>query len=807
MPAVCADIRVLDLSLGPVGGVASMVLADFGAEVLKLEPSGGDPWRSLAAASVWLRGKQSLVADLTQPDGQARLRELAQGADVVIASYKPGEAESLGADYAALSAANPGLIYCSITGWGPVGPYAQYPAYEGVVAAKSGRMTRFGEQLRRDGPAYAAVRVASHAAAQAAVQGVLSALIARERSGRGQLVEASLLQGLMPYDPAQLLLTQLSGVGALQPFFDDEPYSLPMLHYMPMPTADGRWIQPGNLLDHLFLGFLGVIGLGAFLGKERFLGEPDSWSLEAKEEMRDAILLRMQEKTVDEWMQIFRDSGDVAAEPYTSTVDALDNVDMLANGDVVTIEDPGIGSVRQVGPLGQLRRTPAVIERPAPGLGEHDGTAWPAREPLIGAALPKGKPLDGITILEFATIIATPLGLSMLADLGARVIKVEPIGGDPYRSMDGAGLLAVKTNAGKESICINLKDPEGQQLAQDLIRDADALVHNYRPGVTDRLGIGYEQAREINPSLVWVSANGYGPDSPGARRPSTHPIPGAAIGGALNQAGADVPPAVCNGLAEIREVSRLLMQANEVNPDPNTAAVIASATLLGLLAERRYGDGQAIFVNMLAANAYANVHDFVDYEGKPAQRLLDGEVFGTGALDRIYPAADGWVFLCLPLQLEWEAFCTAIDRADLAAEVRFADAAAREANDAALADALRAVFAQRVAAEWEALLAPQGLGCVAVTEQGPGDFFVADPHVEANGFVRSATHARFGTVKRWGPVVVCDGGRQEYGPGVLAGQDADSILAELGRDAAETRRLRDQGVVWSEPVEMPSPAG
>ena len=96
---------------------------------------------------------------------------------------------------------------------------------------------------------------------------------------------------------------------------------------------------------------------------------------------------------------------------------------------------------------------------------------------------------------------------------------------------------------------------------------------------------------------------------------------------------------------------------------------------------------------------------------------------------------------------------------------------------------------------------------MAVTEQGPGDFFVADPHVEANGFVRSAAHARFGTVKRWGPVVVCDGGHQEYGPGVLAGQDADSILAELGRDAAETRRLRDEGVVWSEPVAMPSPAG
>ena len=261
----------------------------------------------------------------------------------------------------------------------------------------------------------------------------------------------------------------------------------------------------------------------------------------------------------------------------------------------------------------------------------------------VNGSAPSGKPLAGVTVLEFATIIATPIGVSMLADLGARVIKVEPIGGDPFRGMGAGplrGLLASKTNAAKESICIDLKSEEGQAIAAELIAGADAVVHNYRPGVPERLGIGYEAVRAIRSDIVWVSANGYGPDSPGARRPSAHPIPGAVMGGALFQAGSAVPPQGCETLEEIREVSRQLMRANEANPDPNTGLLVASATLLGLYAQRRYGVGQEIYVNMLTANAYANSDDFLSYEGKPPRREVDGELYGTAPWYRLYEASE-----------------------------------------------------------------------------------------------------------------------------------------------------------------------
>ena len=158
MRGPCDDIRVIDLSSGPVGGIATMMLADYGADVIKIERPGGDPFRRLTAAPVWLRGKRSITLDHGEEGARERLRELAAGADVVVASFRPGRAEALGADYATLREGNPGLVYCSITGFGPRGPYADYPGYEGVVAAKSGRMQHFGGVPAREGPAFAAVQ-------------------------------------------------------------------------------------------------------------------------------------------------------------------------------------------------------------------------------------------------------------------------------------------------------------------------------------------------------------------------------------------------------------------------------------------------------------------------------------------------------------------------------------------------------------------------------------------------------------------------------------------------------------------------
>ena len=810
MTAVFDGIRVLDLTTGPVGGTATMVLADFGADVVKLERPGGDPLRSLAAAPMWLRGKHSAELDLKSEAGRARLRELSRDADVLVSTLRPANIERLGADYATLAADNPGLIYCSITGFGPRGPYADYPAYEGLVAAKSGRMQGFTGQRQREGPGFAAVPVGGHAASQGAVHGIAAALIERERCGRGQIVETSLLQGMLPFDLLQLLLTQLhEREPDIYPQILVIGGGMPTLNYHPVMTADGRWIQLGNLLEHLFYAFMDAADLTALFAEEQWQGGQTEWSEQAVEEMRDRILERMQERSAEEWMDIFRASGNVAAEIFTPTNDALANADMQANGDVITINDPQLGPVRQLGPIAHLDETPAEITRPAPAIGEANGFRWPSRNGASGippsGAQPSGKPLDGVTILEFATIIATPIGVSMLADLGARVIKVEPIGGDPFRGMGGGpltGLLAAKTNAAKESICIDLKNEAGQAIVADLIKQADAIVHNYRPGVPERLGIGYETARALRPEIVWVSANGYGANSPGARRPSAHPVPGAAVGGALYQAGAAMPPAACEGLDEIREASRQLMRANEANPDPNTGVLVASATLLGLYAQRRYGIGQRIFVNMLAANAYANADDFVGYEGKPPRRQVDAELYGLSALYRLYPTAEGWVFLAAPSDAEWQTLCREA-APQLANDPRFADAAGRDQHDAELAAALADLFAARPAAEWEALLTPHRVGCVVADAASPGDFFTHDEHIHANNFAPHADHQRHGNLRRWGPLTTCAGGRSDYGPGVLAGQETEQILQEIGRTKPQIANLQTHRIVWSEPIHLP----
>src|ERR1700736_4235902 len=197
MVGPCDGLVVLDFSWGMAGGLATAVLADFGADVIKIEPPDGDPFRSHPAWLAWNRGKKSAVLDLKTAEGRSHAHRLAEQADVVIESFRPGVALRLGIDYPALSAINPRLIYASISGWGQQGPLSQVPGYEGVIAAKSGRMASFDGQLNRSGPAYAAVQVGSWAASQAVVRGVLAVLLRRDSRGRGQWVQTSILQGMI----------------------------------------------------------------------------------------------------------------------------------------------------------------------------------------------------------------------------------------------------------------------------------------------------------------------------------------------------------------------------------------------------------------------------------------------------------------------------------------------------------------------------------------------------------------------------------------------------------------------------------
>ncbi len=807
----CDDLRVIDLSSGPVGGIATMMLADYGADVIKVERPGGDPFRKLTASPVWLRGKRSVTLDLGGEAGRERLRGLAAGADVVVASFRPGRAGALGADYAALREGNPGLVYCSITGFGPRGPYAGYPGYEGVVAAKSGRMEHFGGVPRREGPAFAAVQTGTHAAAQSALAGILGALLVRERSGEGQLVETSLLQGLMGYDmnslvrtqlernfPEQMAGNQLGAYGAQPP-----------IYYQPVMASDGQWIQPANLIDHLFHAFIATIGLADIYLEERFHGAPRQLADEDREELRERMLLRVRERTSEEWMREFRAAPNVAAEPFGHTLSALANPDIVANAEVVEVEHPRLGPVRQLGLVANLTETPGAVGGPAPEPGADTGellaepprTAW---TPPAGAGTKPAHALQGITVLEFATVIAAPLGAALLADLGARVIKVEPIGGEPFRG-NTAGLpghaAVAKTTAGKEGICLDLKQDAGREVVAKLIRNADVLIHNYRPGVPERLGIGYELASALNPRIVHVSVNGYGPGGPSAARPSAHPVPGAVVGGALQQAGSAMPPASCEDIDELRETARWLFRSNEANPDPNTSMVVASSAMLGLYARRRTGRGQQIFVSMLGANTYANADAFVDYAGAVPRRPLDPELHGPAPLYRLYEAREGWVFLAVTNDGEWARLCSVLDAGPaqpLAGDPRFASAASRETNAEAVADALAARFVARDADEWEHALIAVDVGCVRADVGLPGEFFLDDPHMRENGFTQPAHHALWGDYQRWGPLVSFTETPGRFGPALLAGYHTDALLAELGYEAREIARLREDGVAWSD---------
>jgi crotonobetainyl-CoA:carnitine CoA-transferase CaiB-like acyl-CoA transferase len=395
--------------------------------------------------------------------------------------------------------------------------------------------------------------------------------------------------------------------------------------------------------------------------------------------------------------------------------------------------------------------------------------------------------------VEIATIIAAPLGASFLADMGATVIKVEQIGGDPFRGML-SGIGSARVNPGKQSISLNMKSAEGQKIVHQLVADADIVIHNYRPGVPERLGIDYATLSAINPGLIFLQCNGYGPDGPSALRPSTHPIPGAAMGGVMYQMGEHVPDTL-QDIDNIRLWTSRLMRANEVNPDPNTAMVVTSSVLLGLYARQSTGKGQQILIDMFGANAYANQDDFLDYPGKPERLQPDAGLHGLTPTYRLYNCAEGqWVFLALLSEKEKTNFSNTLKNAGIgsAADIDW------HADHASLTQQLSSVFQLYNAAYWQTLLVPAGVACVPASGHAPNTFWLNDDQVSACGFIAPAKHPQWGDYFRHGPMVKFDGKTQSLGSAPIAGADNSQILKSLGYSPAEIENFNLQGVTWHE---------
>ncbi len=386
-------------------------------------------------------------------------------------------------------------------------------------------------------------------------------------------------------------------------------------------------------------------------------------------------------------------------------------------------------------------------------------------------------------MLECAGWLAAPFAGALLADLGATVIKVEPLHGDPYRRMPTNENM-IRAFQGKQNIGLNLKSEEGLAIFYDLVRRADIVMHNYRPGVPERLKIDYATLKGIKPDIVYVYAGSYGSTGPDRQRAAFNPTMGAFSGNSVFQSGEGNRP------------------KGDQSPDPIAGSGVGTGMMLGLAARLLTGKGQYIETSMMNSNVYCNSDDAFDYAGKPPRRAPDKAQLGLEATYRLYEAAAGWVCIDAQFDAEFAALAKALGREDMTADVRFASWQARIANSRALEAELDSIFHSRTADEWEAMLLPQGIACVRADKASHVRFLHSDPQPAAMGFMIMTQSAEFadqapdGRYWRHAPVVKfsntpCEPGKPYEGPATHTRE----VLHGLGFDDDALERLAERKVI------------
>ncbi|CAL9332634.1 MULTISPECIES: CaiB/BaiF CoA transferase family protein [Streptomyces] len=378
-PGVLAGYRVLDCSIAMAGPFAAQRLGDLGADVVKVEPVTGE-WQRHAAAGGAAgnrinvsflslnRNKRSLAVDLKDPAGKEVLRRLVVGADVFLQNYRPGVADRLGVDYASLAAINPSLVYVSISGYGEDGPYAQRPGQDLLLQAMSGAMLSSGRS--GEAPRAAGQYLVDAVTASTAFEGVLAALLHRERTGEGQLVTVNMLDAVTTLQMQEL---SVHTVGGLPQTRSAEPHAHVYIRspYGAFQTSDG----------YLVLAFPPLKKLGEILGEDSFLSMEDEehgWT--HRDEIFARTAARLLTRPSRHWLDAFAAAG-IWAGPVYGYADLVQDPQIRHNGTFVTYDHPTEGSVTVPGFPYRFSATPPRIDRGAPLVGEH------TREVLTEAGL------------------------------------------------------------------------------------------------------------------------------------------------------------------------------------------------------------------------------------------------------------------------------------------------------------------------------------------------------------------------------------------------------------------------------------
>ena len=803
-----AGLTVIDLSTTLPGAQATQFLADCGAEVIMVEPPDGSPLRELAGWPALLRGKRSVTLDLHDDADLDRLRALLRRADVMVNTLRPSSAERLGLSPESLSERYPRLVAANVTGWGSTGPFRNYKGWEALVMAKTGVMHEKRGLAPRPGPAFITAAYASWGAAHAAVQGVLAALLEREASGRGQTVETNLVTGMGSMDPYnwfyEMVLERYPG--AFEPMdsaYDDRgrPQAYLIYALLVCPTKDGRWLQFAQVSPRLIGAWLNELDLMGEIANPKWQGFPMLPTAELRTEWWDMMIERVGARTLAEWQQAMTENLDLSGELFRSPDESLDHPQTVHEGRVATVIDPDLGPVRQPSTLIHADGKPLTALRPAPRLGEHNDAVTFEQAGDGGPPAPdedhEAAPLAGVTVLEFGSMFAGPYGATLLADLGARVIKVEPLEGDNIRSLVAfpeAG--GAKVLQGKESVAIDFTKPEGLDLVYELAKRSDIVLQCFRGKAAERAKIDEASLKAVNPELAFVTTSGYGVDGPFAHRAAYAPSVGAASGLALvDSHDTGEPPTDLDDLHRRAVKLHAGGAVPAVQSDGIAAHGVGSALLVALYAKRMGRQLPNLVTTMLGTVQQAMIPYNASYPSRPSIKAADDELFGMNALYRMYRAADGYVFLAAPLPHEWPALAKAMSPyVDLHADERFADAGSRANHDDDLIAALTPVFATKTKLEWEHELTAQDVGCVEVVEANSELVLQTDPYFEA-GYAVAAHSPIFEEHRRLAPLCRFSRSRTRADAGCTIGQHTDAVLREIGLDEAAIADLRAREIV------------
>jgi crotonobetainyl-CoA:carnitine CoA-transferase CaiB-like acyl-CoA transferase len=557
-------------------------------------------------------------------------------------------------------------------------------------------------------------------------------------------------------------------------------------------------MQFAHATQKQFEAFVDELGLGWTRTDPAWKGAPDSDDAALRERWWNLMLEAAGSKTVAEWQEVFDRNGDTFAETYLNGTELFDHPQLVHDQNVAEVDLPELGHVREMGPLVKLAGTPGDPTRPPPAVGEHDRElrSRPRRQPPAVKGTPNDRPpLEGVLVVDLGTFYAAPFGSAMLTDQGARVIKIEPLAGDPIRfNMPVPEWAGVRVTQGKESLAVDIFSDEGKAIVIELIKRADLVMHSYRGGVAARMGLDAESAIALNPKLVYHHGQGYGLAGPYARRQAYAPTIAAGSGFARRSGGGDVE-GVPLTLEEIKDRVPYLAGAQSGHPDGFAALGVGTALALGLVARDLGRGGQSSMTTMLSTMGHVMGDALIEYEGAGSPLVTDRELYGFSALYRLYPASDGWVVLCVTDDGEWE---TLAGELELLGDARFASVADRHAHDAELVEVLTAAFAARAADEWERVMVAADVACVSVDPQlgglasglqNPGGL------AEQLGMMATVEHPLFGAVPRTRALVTLSRSGQSLGAGCLIGQHTDAILHELGYDDERIAALRAAGVV------------